>query len=94
MLRHLLEYLLFQCILAEGYMYHAAILSETSFLGGRSWSMKMNGYPSSGGGPKTSRPRAIFTTIVQLDKPIATKVLLPDPGCLYPVCARVGYELL
>ena len=98
MLRHLLEYLLFQCILAEGYMYHVAILSETSwffFWGGRSWSsMRMNGYPSSGGGPKTSRPRAIFTTIVQLDKPIATKVLLPDPGCLYPVCARVGYELL
>ena len=31
LLEYLLEYLLFQCILAEDYMYHAAILSETSF---------------------------------------------------------------
>lgn len=52
-----------------------------------------NGYPGSGGAPNTSRPRAIFTTIVQLEKPIATKVLLPDPVSLCPGLYRGNYEL-
>ncbi|CEI68671.1 unnamed protein product [Fusarium venenatum] len=61
MLRCPLKYLLFQCTLAEHHMYHVAIPSKTSFFG--TW---QTDYPGSGGGPNTSRPRAIFTTIVQL----------------------------
>lgn len=69
MLPYILEYLLFQCTRAEHYMYHA-IPSKTCFPG--PIVVLGNGYPSSGGGPNATQRRAIFTTIVQLDKPIAT----------------------
>lgn len=52
---------------------------------GQSWPGQLgNGYPSSGGGPNATRRRAIFTTIVQPDKPIARKGSLTNFCDLFP----------